>query len=230
MRELLQAYPYLMLSLALLILAGLALWMRPEHRRGMMWSGVLSAPCALYAVFFVPQYWQPRQVFRFMAGPEDLIFSFANGVVVWAMVADGSLRIRTRPRWAQTTVRGGFLTGVFLLQWGVFLELGLRLMDAACSSAAVILTLLILRRPSHWRAALRGGAFFSLYYALVLGALALLVPSLFEQWNRAALSGLRLGSIPVEEILWAALFGAVWPCLVAFLTEEEPHRSGLEAS
>lgn len=220
MREFFETYPYLLGSLALLILACLALWARPEHRRGMVWSGILSTPCAFLAVAFVPYYWQPRQLFWFLAGPEDFIFSFANGVMVWGMVADGSLVVRRSPRWTRTATRFGMVSMPFFLEWSVLHRAGLRLMDAACLSAITVLILLILHRPPLWRAATRGALLFVSYYVAWLAALALVAPTFLDQWNHDRLSGVRVGSIPVEEILWAILFGAVWPCLVVFLTED----------
>lgn len=226
MQELLHAYPYLLGSLALLVLASLALWARPEHRRGMVWSGLVSTPCALLAVVFVPHYWEPQQVFWFVAGPEDLIFSFANGVVVWGMVADGDLEITRVPPWSRTTWRLVLLLAVFSLQWLALDRLGLRLMDGACLSATTILAFLMLRQPDLWRAAVRGSVLFLTYYVLWLIALDRLAPGFLAQWKHERLSGLRLGPIPAEELLWALLFGAVWPCLMAFLTRDQEQLEG----
>ena len=47
-------------------------------------------------------------------------------------------------------------------------------------------------------------------------------PGCIEQWNRGALFGLYIVGLPIEEVLWAAGFGALWPAILAFATEQLP--------
>jgi hypothetical protein len=40
------------------------------------------------SVFFVPYCWSPVRVADFPAGPEDFIFSFANGGIAWLLAGE----------------------------------------------------------------------------------------------------------------------------------------------
>lgn len=75
-------HAYLWMSLCLLELALLSWVLVPSQRRLMLISGLLSTPFALTSYFFVPDYWQPDRMAVFITGFEDIIFSFANGMIV----------------------------------------------------------------------------------------------------------------------------------------------------
>ncbi len=74
---------------------------------------------------------------------------------------------------------------------------------------------LLLVRPGLATISLRGMASFLALYVIVLKVSFVLAPAFLEQWNREAMLG-YVGGMPLNEILWAAAFGAAWPAMMAY--------------
>lgn len=66
----------------------------------------------------------------------------------------------------------------------------------------------ILCRPDLKNKTWVGGVLFLVYYAVFVLGLEWLAPGYVERvWNFATLTGVRLGPIPLEELLFAGAFG-----------------------
>ena len=88
MTRFVQTYPYLMLSLTMLGIFLLALARSPRQVRGFAaLSGLLAAPFALTSFLVVPEYWRPVRIAEFLAGPEDIIFTFASAGTAYLLAA-----------------------------------------------------------------------------------------------------------------------------------------------
>lgn len=216
---LLASYPYLGMSLALLLLLLGGLLVRPEARRLALLSGLLQAPLGFLSVFFVPDYWAPARLFAFGAGPEDLLFSFSAGGLVWFIASSSSshrLEVeiaagRILRRYAAFALPG--VAAGALLWWS-----GVGPMHATFAVGAVAVA--ILARRQRWALPLSaaGAVGFALLYAAVLKGAYLLWPAFPEQWSTAGAWGLSVWGLPLEEIVWAAGGGAAWPLFMAELT------------
>jgi hypothetical protein len=69
----------------------------------------------------------------------------------------------------------------------------------------------ILRRPDLIRTTWVGALLFVFSYSLFLLGVEYTAPGYIERvWNLPALSGLRIAGMPLEELLFAAAFGAYW--------------------
>ena len=222
--EFLRSYPYLLMSLSLFSLCVVFMAVFREYRKPMIISGFLSVPCALYAVAFVPEYWHPNQVFRLFVGPEDILFSFATGALVWLMVAYSA-----RGSWLQIDIRPGRLARRYGAIATIFLALmlaawfaGLRPMDAYFVSAAALFALLLIVRPHLWPVAARGSALFAGFYLAFIWLIITFIPEFLQQWNQVQLYGIEVGGVPLEEVLWATMFGAVWPLGMTYFFEARP--------
>jgi len=222
--DIFKTYPYLLVSLSIFSLCVLFMAMFREYRKPMIISGFLSAPCSLYAVAFVPEYWLPKQVFRLGVGPEDILFSFATGALVWLMGTYST----NGPR-LQIDIQARRLARRYVAIAAIFLALmlagwfaGLRPMDSYFVSAAAVFALLLFVRPRLWPVAARGAVLFAGYYAVFIWMMIAFIPEFLEQWNHLQLYGVGIWGVPLEEILWAMMFGAVWPLVVAYLFEARP--------
>jgi hypothetical protein len=78
---------------------------------------------------------------------------------------------------------------------------------------------LIRRRPELRPLALVGMASFTLLYTTLLRLTWWLSPAFASDWNWADLCGLTAIGVPLEEILWAAGYGAVWPLMLGYAFE-----------
>jgi len=211
-------YPYLTLSLALVSVAGLCMLAFRRHRRGMLLSGLMCAPTGLLSFAFVPEYWRPVRVAEFVAGPEDILYSFANGVIIWAAVAATQPSpLLLRPNRGAFAKRYWALSGIGA---AVFYPLGatnLPVMTAALLTMAALGAAALWRRPGLWRLSVAGAAIFGLWYALLLRSAFAVWPHFAGQWSHENLWGLQLAGMPLEEIAWGAMYGAVWPTIIAYV-------------
>jgi hypothetical protein len=210
------AYPYLWTSLTMLAASAAVVALLPAHRRGMLVSGILCAPFALASVMFVPEYWRPHRIACFLAGPEDLIFSFACGVLVWctAVVLSPPRTMAFRPSRVFRVYGGACI--VFVGGILVFRNLcGLRTMPSVLVAGLVLYGLLLPLRRDLLRFSLVAGFAYCVAYALFFGLVFAVCPDFARQWNWDNLWALSLLGVPLEEAAFALVFGACWPLAMA---------------
>jgi hypothetical protein len=222
--RLIAAYPYLVGSLAFLAMFGILYALNPAYRRVALLSAALSTPYSLLAVVFVPAYWEPAQVFRFLAGPEDLMFSFATGGVAWIIVAGSYYAVPDRPWGGTGLLRLAQATTGFLLLWLLLRLAGLSIMWAALAAGVGLWSFLVARDRGALTTSIKGGVVFSVAYTLVAAAVIYANPSFAQSWAADGLFGVTLLGLPLEEALWAFEFAAIWPLLVAYSLDMKPKR------
>jgi len=214
----LYAYPYLLASLVLLGFFFLGLTIASGQRKPALVAAGLSAPYALASVFFVPDYWEPVRIACFVTGPEDLIFSFANGGIVW-LVSTWHIRKkvdlefdgrRIFERYVLCSTSG--LVVALVLRSG-----GIRMMMASIISIALLGLVMLGLQRRFWHVPVIGGVVFSVFYFVLIRYAFAVFPDLIHQWNFANLSGFAIGGVPLEEILWSLAFGAVYPLLMMYV-------------
>lgn len=222
-------YPYLFGCLVLLALAAVAWWLLPSQRRPLLLSGILATPFGLAAVQLVPEYYQPVRVAVFFVGPEDLLFSFAAGVLAWAL-AVFPVRHRLVLR---LHIPSLLLPFARCLLFGIALHVacrlsGLRGLESYIVPGVSLGAVLLAIRPSLWPISLTGAVFFPLVYLAVPVAMIRMQPQFLSEWNLANLSGALLFGVPIEEAWWAFGYGAAWPLIVASVLDarvSSPARS-----
>jgi hypothetical protein len=120
--------------------------------------------------------------------------------------------------------------GVFLARlvaWaGIALVGGVAAWWAGCGIlAAVILGFLLgglvvlCRVPRASRLILPGAVGFTAVYAGVSWLVLVVYPAAAGFWVTEVISGRRVLGLPVEELVWAASFGATWPVVFAFCSD-----------
>lgn len=213
-----------------------ALWLAyPRHRRVMLWASLLTAPFGLSEPLFVPEYWSPPSLFDLARVTgfdlESLIFCFAIGGVGAVGVnvltrrlpeplPEGERRSR-RHRFHAWALASPFVVFpvLWLLPWNPIYPAIVAMSVGAGATAAC--------RPDLARKTLLGTGIFLLYYLVFLAGLELTAPGYIDRvWNLEALSGWRLFGFPIEELLFAAGFGAYWAGVYEHLTW---HRSAGQA-
>ncbi len=228
-------YVWLAWSVAFLIPWALLYWRAPRHRERMVWASLLTAPFGLTEPLFVPAYWTPPSLFdlasRTRFDLESLIFSFGIGGV--GVVLYNVLTHRTERRLEhdkRTHSRHRFHRWALALPFLVFLALhalpwnpiypAIAAMVAGALAAALC-------RPDLTRATLVGAGLFLAYYLVFLTGLEVSRPGYIARvWNLPALSGVLLGPFPLEELLFAAAFGAFWSGVYEHLTWTHAARAG----
>ena len=210
---------YLFTSLFLTTLCLAGFWLVPRHRKPALLSGLLGIPGAAYSLVFVPTYWNPVRILRLPIGIEDVLFSFANGGLVWLLVSVWTSGIRLSIDSATVAKRWLAVTAAFTLLLVVVARSGVPVMHAGLVGAAVILGAMLWHRRAYWPLVVRGAIAFSVLYGAVLFASLQIWPDALSQWDTRVLSGIVFLGAPVEEMVWALAYGAVYPIVMAFFLE-----------
>jgi hypothetical protein len=212
-------FPYLIFSLLILLIFAMGVSLVPvRFKRSVTLSGILSAPTSLTSIGFVPEYWNPKRIVPFEIGPEDVIFSFSTGGIIWLfaiMIVSLKYDVRHNSRIVLKQYLGLLFFGtlILFLVWLTRIDI----MLATIITVSVIGVWILLQRPDYIVFGITGAFIFSAFYYFVLKGLFLLFPEFPGQWTIDKLYGIQISGIPVEEIVWAFAAGAVWPLIVAYL-------------
>lgn len=189
----------------------------PAQRQAMLWTSLATAPFGLTEPLFVPEYWNPPSLFGLAQKTgfdiKSLIFCFAIGGVgsVLYNVLTGrrlravSERHHRRHRFHPAALAAPLLVFpvLYLLPWNPIYP------GIAAMTVGALAT--VLCRPDLKRKTLAGGALFTAYYLVFMLGLKWAAPAYIEAvWNLGALSGVVIGGIPLEELLFGFSFGAYW--------------------
>lgn len=212
----LAGYPYLVFSLILFAIFVLLFVRARRHRTLLVLGGVGSAAFSFSSFVFVPEYWDPVRVWSLVVGPEDLVFSFANGGIVWSLA---TRRCRVHPSfdrsWRSFAARFVGWTVLGLASSALPHFAGFSAMTCCFYSMTVVGGVLLLSRPDLLKLSLAGAVSFSSLYTVIGVTMMIAFPDFSAQWTHENLCGAVILSLPVEETLWAFGFGAVYPLIVA---------------
>ncbi len=212
-------YVWLWWSSAFLV-PWLALYLTNPQLRTVMWRvSLATAAFGLTEPIWVPEYWNPPSLFDLAQRTgfdfESLIFCFAVGgigAVVYnaltrrpfAPVSAGHKqepwhRFHLTALWAPYAL----FVALYFLPWNPIYPAILCLVIGGIAS--------IVCRPDLTVKSLVGGAIFlGLYSIFMLGLLWLTPGYVAQVWNLAALSGVLIAGIPLEELLFGFSFGWYW--------------------
>lgn len=178
----------------------------------MILSSFLLTPAGLFDYFYNPEYWKPVTVYNWnRINFEALVFSFAIGGII---AVSYNLLFRKRLRKIHKDnhkyhwiIVGVIVLGSLMLANHFFI---LNFMyDTYIALTAGIIYLLFVRsdliKEIFW-----GGVIFGVTYTLILGIVLKINPEFLSQWTLNNLSGIQILYIPIEEIIWAMLIGAIW--------------------
>ena len=182
-----------------------------------------TMPLGLTEPLFVPAYWNPPTLFglahRTGFDLESLLFSFAIGGIVFA--AYGTL-FRTTPAESVTEERHDarhryHLTAVLAAPVLFLLLLAITRLDPIYAAAIALVAGFVATlgcRRDLWAKMLVSGVLFLGVYFVVFAVFNLAFPGYVAAvWNLAALSGVLLAGMPLEELMFAFTFGLYWSSL-----------------
>ena len=192
---------------------------RPAFRREMLKVSAATSLLGLTEPIFVPEYWNPPSVLdlaqRTGFDLESLVFCFAIGglgAFGYHALARRELRllpeserVQLRHRYHRLSLAAPFIAfpPLYVLPWNPIY--------AGIAALTIGGIANVLCRPDLARNTLLGGALFATLYAAFMIMLIVAAPGYVEQvWNLPALSGPRLGAIPLEELAFGFGFGMYW--------------------
>jgi len=217
--EILKTYPYFFANLPLLILCLiLPVFLRNSTAvRTTYYSGLGCMPCSLAALLHNDGYWQPVRLGRLPYGIEDLIFAYIVGVAIWMGVSwqlreeliIGAVSI---PKAISRLLPAGLLSGALMV---VLYAAGMDPMTVVLVVGCALVIALLFQRRSLWRLSAVGSVIFPLFYIPVVNLQFQLWPDYLLDWNPGGPWVKLFLGIPVGEVLWSVMFGALWPALLA---------------
>jgi hypothetical protein len=204
-------------------------------RREMLAVSLGTSLLGLTEPIFVPEYWNPPSLFELAQRTgfdiESLIFCFAIGGIgatAYNALARRELqpilpgeRHAARHRFHRLALAAPFLAfpPLYLLPWNPIYA---GIVALAIGGAANVLC-----RPDLARGTLLGGALFAGMYAVFMILLIVSASGYVEQvWNLSALSGIRFGGIPLEELAFGFAFGTYWTGIYEHFTWKRGAPSG----
>ena len=185
----------------------------------MLWSSALTTPLGLTEPIFVPEYWSPPSLFdlaqRTGFDIESLIFCFGIGgvgSVLYNALTQKQLtpmschdRHDPRHRFHYLALATPFIVfiALYFLPWNAIYP-GIAALLAGGLACALC-------RPDLAKKTLVGGVLFMGFYLFFLTGLEFLAPGYIERvWNLSVLSGVMIGTFPMEELLFGFGVGAYW--------------------
>ncbi len=206
-----------------LILLGIwvLIWLiKPLIRKEMILASILTAPFGLTEPIFVPEYWNPPSLFNLAANTgfdiESLIFSFAIGgigsVLYEAFVKVKHIKmshhemISKKHRFHLLALLSPFIAFILL---SFFTSLN-PIYSVSISMTIGSIAAMLCRPDLISKVVVGSLLFFSLYLVFFL-TFNFIYPSIVEQvWNLEAISGILILGVPLEELMFALTFGALW--------------------
>jgi len=200
-----------------------------EIRRDMLVVSLCTSLLGCTEPLFVPAYWDPPSLFDLARTTgfdlESFIFSFAIGGLGYAlyMLVFPVGHEPAVPRDERVDARHRYHLPLLLSTPAIFfiLLLGTRLNPIYCSVIAMVLGGLATWycRPDLKKKMLVSAVLFLCLYSLYFLTLIALFPGYVQRvWNLAALSGILVAGIPVEELLFALAFGFYWSTVYEHFT------------
>jgi hypothetical protein len=213
------------------LLPWVALYLANAKLRTVMWrTSLVIALFGLTEPIFVPRYWNPPSLFELAQRTgfdlESLIFTFGIGGIGAALYATLARQhfvpVSTERRMgplhrfhvAALLVPPVVFVPLHFLPWNPIYTVITSLAIGAIASVAC--------RPGLRVKTLIGGALFLSLYSVFMLGLVWLTPGYIEQvWNLPALSGVLIGGIPLEELLFGLAFGLYWTGVYEHVTWSE---------
>ncbi len=216
--------PFLLVSLLLFIVWLFVFLLSLETRREqvlMSLVGLVASPAALLFASLDPR---ATAAYTRTIGIEDLLFTFAlfgiAAVIYQAAFGKHVHKLRGKVfRLPQPAMHWGMHLALLLAVWiivALVTEISLHIpaIQAAIVAGLLVGTYIIADRHDLVLNALLSGLFMAilLFTLEQLFFVRLFPEAVSTMWNTSSLSGLAFGSIPLEEIIWAAVVGfAVGP-------------------
>ena len=202
------------------LLPWLALYGTKPRFRSVMWRvSLVTAVFGLTERIWVPSYWNPPSLFELTRRTgfdiESFIFSFALGGI--GTVLYDALTSRRFAPVSATEERGPWhrfhavavwlpivlFVPLYFLPWNPIYPAILCMAIGSIASG-------ICRPDLKWKGIVGGFAFLLLYAMFMLGLVWFTPGYIAQVWNLPALSGVLVGGIPLEELLFGFGFGWYW--------------------
>lgn len=223
--EWLRSYPFLVLSLLLLVPGGVIWALRRDLRGVMGWMALASLPFALTEWLFYPDYWSPPFLWGLVEvlgfGVEDVLFVVGLGAFSSTAYAFAFQQRYTAEAvvWRGVAARGGGLLGGIFLGVAAVAWLGAPMIYGALVLMGLGVGVMVWRRPELGAPSVAGCVIVAAVYTGLCLVFEALLPGVFATyWHTEALFDRFTLGVPVEEVLYAGASGASATAFYPFVT------------
>ena len=209
--------PYLFWDLLLGISWFILFIHRKDLRREILYTSLLMTPLGLTQPMFVPHYWHPEVILKVFGvwDIESLLWCFFTGGIV-AVLFEISLGYKHRHK----TMKGFhhhahiiYLSLVLFSFLGLFIYVSnvIPLIRGLFLITIILTMILWFIRHDLILKSIASGLLFTVFYAASLIIVNQIFPDFtIGSWNAHAIYGYHILNIPLEEYLYAFLFGLSW--------------------
>jgi hypothetical protein len=226
--EVWRSYPYLWQEViwASLVAAWLCWRVSLPLRRRIVQASLLFTFNIPAAVFFQPDYWNPRRLGGWPFGVEDFLFAFSASATVLL------IHVRWTPAWRAPGPVG--MSARRLFAWSLpgyaffFAVRGAAGsgMTAMVATFAVVGSLILLARSRSWRPPLVCALLFGAFYWAQMKLCFWAWPAFAADWSsRPPWGSVLLWGVPLGEFAWAAAHGFFWSALAGEIFGVAPARA-----
>lgn len=190
----------------------------PKRRKEMFWTSIFTMPFGLTEPLFVPEYWSPPSLFDLAARTgfdiESLIFCFSAGgigAILYEIISPVKHKKISKSEKRQHHYHLFAIASPVLVFLVLYFFTSLNPIYSASIAMIIGGIAAILCRPDLKKKILVGGCLFFALYFILFFFFVHLYPGIVQQvWNLAALSGILILGIPLEELFFAFSFGMLW--------------------
>lgn len=204
---------FLVLSLILFVVWIVLYSLKKDLRKEMWWSSLVILPIGLTEPLFVPSYWSPDVLLESIKpfDIESFIFVFAIGGI--AAVSYEFFAKKRLVKYCTCKGKCGCfniyaLTILSFIITEVLFDINF-IYDSFIAMALTSLAVSI-KKPAFRKETIVGGLIFLAVYFISFKLTLFFDPLFVNQWSLQNLSGILVLGIPLEEYVFAFLFGTVW--------------------
>jgi len=226
-----QTYPYLFCTLCLMVVLGGLLRIASRYQRRLaLASALIHAPFAFTEALAIPHYWNPVRTANWLgASPEDFLFCLATGGISMLLATvpfRGRIVSHADPRISLKRSLIGLSLGALIFGGSFFLPF--KPMTNLLTPILLMGFLVLVMIPRLWKIGLAGMLGFTSVYLVFIKTCFVLAPGFIFSWTPGNLWGPAFWGIPLDEIAWAAAFGAIWPLSIVYALDIRLMEPGRE--
>ncbi|MBI4143854.1 hypothetical protein HY486_01240 [Candidatus Woesearchaeota archaeon] len=206
-------YEYLLWTAILGIIWLAAFISIPRLRKKILFSSLIALPFGFGELYYIPNYWRPQTLFnlgtKYHITIEAFILMFFLGGTA-AAIYESITKKRTLTKTCNNTCNTPLLTTLAAL---------LLLIKSFPETNIIYLTIIALLAggtaaffiyPNLRQHIIIGGLLFAFFYWSTLTISEIISPWITTTWIMKDLTGIMLGTVPLEEILFGFAFGTLW--------------------
>jgi hypothetical protein len=186
-----------------------------KNRKEILFVSIVSLVGAFLEPLFLYEYWTPKVLFdlnlKIGLDIESFIFSFACGGI-----AVGLYKFFLNSKYIIIKVNKNSCKyyinrlGIFLpvvLMVGLYYGFGIDFIYVVFLALSVQFIFVMLVRFDLIKVMIYGGISFLIFYTIFFKIVIILFPDFLVSWSLEKLSGIFIVGLPIEELVWAFLFG-----------------------